>query len=302
LNGNTFEIEGTWASESTPFGYDFWYQPRHNIMVSTQWGSPNAFKNGFNPAHVAEKLYGNSIHFWNWKERKLIKTVDLGNTGLIPLECRFLHDPAKPIGYVAAALSSTIIMFYQKDSDWSTKTVISVASKDVTGWALPSMPGLITDLVISMDDKFIYFSNWLHGDIRQYDISDPHSPKLVGQLFVGGSIRDDGNVTLNIPEQRPKIPTVKGTPLRGGPQMIQLSLDGKRLYVTNALYATGDKQCDPSMFEKGSQLLQIDVNTQTGGLSLNPNFLVDFEKEPHGPALAHEVRYPGGDCTSDIWM
>ncbi len=20
-----------------------------------------------------------------------------------------------------------------------------------------------------------------------------------------------------------------------------------------------------------------------------------------GPALAHEMRYPGGDCTSDIW-
>ena len=23
-----------------------------------------------------------------------------------------------------------------------------------------------------MDDKYIYFSNWLHGDIRQYDITD----------------------------------------------------------------------------------------------------------------------------------
>ena len=24
-------------------------------------------------------------------------------------------------------------------------------------------------------------------------------------------------------------------------------------------------------------------------------------KEPNGPVLAHEIRYPGGDCTSDIW-
>lgn len=24
--------------------------------------------------------------------------------------------------------------------------------------------------------------------------------------------------------------------------------------------------------------------------------------ESTGPALAHEVRYPGGDCTSDIWI
>lgn len=49
-------------------------------------------------------------------------------------------------------------------------------------------------------------------------------------------------------------------------------------------------------------LLKVDVNTETGGLSLNTDFVVDFGKEPEGPALAHEVRYPGGDCTSDIWI
>jgi len=41
---------------------------------------------------------------------------------------------------------------------------------------------LITDIVISLDDKYLYFSNWLHGDIRQYDISDTKNPKLVGQV------------------------------------------------------------------------------------------------------------------------
>ncbi|MPC33960.1 Selenium-binding protein 2 [Portunus trituberculatus] len=54
--------------------------------------------------------------------------------------------------------------------------------------------------------------------------------------------------------------------------------------------------------KKGSVMLQIDVDTVNGGLALNPNFLVDFGKEPEGPALAHEIRYPGGDCTSDIWL
>ena len=48
------------------------------------------------------------------------------------------------------------------------------------------MPGLITDLVLSMDDRCLYFSNWLHGDVRQYDISDPAKPKLTGQLWLGG--------------------------------------------------------------------------------------------------------------------
>ena len=39
---------------------------------------------------------------------------------------------------------------------------------------------------ISMDDRFLYLSNWLHGDVRQYDITEDE-PKLVGQFFVGGS-------------------------------------------------------------------------------------------------------------------
>ena len=49
-------------------------------------------------------------------------------------------------------------------------------------------------------------------------------------------------------------------------------------------------------------LLQVDVNTVDGGLTLNPDFCVDFGDEPGGPCLAHEVRYPGGDCSSDIWL
>ncbi len=52
----------------------------------------------------------------------------------------------------------------------------------------------------------------------------------------------------------------------------------------------------------GSQLIQIDVDTDEGGLTLNDKFLVDFAEEPDGPALAHEMRYPGGDCTSDIYL
>ena len=50
--------------------------------------------------------------------------------------------------------------------------VIQVAPKTVSNWILPEMPGLITDILISLDDKYLYFSNWLHGDIRQYDITD----------------------------------------------------------------------------------------------------------------------------------
>lgn len=48
--------------------------------------------------------------------------------------------------------------------------------------------GMVTDIVISMDDRFLYLSNWLHGDVRQYDITNPSHPKLTGQVFLGGKI------------------------------------------------------------------------------------------------------------------
>ena len=55
------------------------------------------------------------------------------------------------------------------------------------------MPGLITDLVLSMDDKDLFFSNWLHGDLRHYDVSDPSDPGLKGQIWLGGLLgRDPG--------------------------------------------------------------------------------------------------------------
>ena len=143
-------------------------------------------------------------------------------------------------------------------------------------------------LSFPMDDRYLYFSNWLHGDVRQYDVSDPSNPKLTGQLWLGGVLG--------------KEPALKGRDPVGGPQMLQLSLDGKRLYVTSSLLSSWDNQFYPDMANVGSYLLQVDCDTEKGGLSLNENFLVDFGKEPEGPARAHEMRYPGGDCTSDIWI
>ena len=57
-----------------------------------------------------------------------------------------------------------------QDGQWVTEVVIKQEWVDVEGWALPKMPPLITDILLSLDDRFLYFSNWLRGDICQYDI------------------------------------------------------------------------------------------------------------------------------------
>lgn len=304
-----FKIKGTWSDDTTPYGYDFWYQPKFDVMISSQWGAPKEFKKGLNPANL-EGNYGHSLNVWSWKNKKLVNTIDLGETeGWMPLETRFLHDPTQPHAFVGCALSSTVFHIHQdKDQcNWIAEKVITVKPKTVKNWwvGLTEMPGVITDIIISMNDQYLYISNWVHGDIRQYDITTPSKPKLTGQVFIGGSIVKGGAVEVVKDEElseQPDALVVLDTKIVGGPQMLQLSLDGKRLYVTTSLFSNWDKQFYPELVEKGACLLQIDVDVCKGGMKVNPKFLVNFGKEPDGPVLAHEIRYPGGDCTSDIFL
>ena len=56
---------------------------------------------------------------------------------------------------------------------------------------------------------------------------------------------------------QPGVRYARGKRIEGAPQMLQLSLDGKRLYVTTSLFSPWDKQFYPEMAEKGSYLLQV---------------------------------------------
>ncbi len=286
VDAETFEVKGRWedGGERPPLNYDFWYQPRRNVFVSSEFGEPNAYEGGFDPADVAAGRYGSRLHFWDLEDRRLAQTLDLGDEGLIPLEIRWLHDPDAEQGFVGAALSSNLMRFSRQNGGWSAGTVVDVENEELEGWPLPGgVPGLITDLVLSMDDRFLYFSNWLHGDLRQYDVSDPSAPRLTGRLWLGGLLGR---------------PSDAGRDLSGGPQMLQLSLDGRRLYVTNSLYSTWDNQFYP---ELESWMVKVDCDPD-GGMSIDPDFFVDFHRRPGGPARAHEVRLPGGDCTTEIFQ
>jgi selenium-binding protein 1 len=209
LDARTFELKGRWENGGpTPsLGYDFWYQPRRNVMVSSEFGEPRAYEPGFDIEDVAAGRYGQRLHFWDLAERRLEQTLDLGEAGLVPLEVRFLHDPDAEQGFLGATLASNIFRFDRANGRFRAEPVIEVDNEELDGWPLAGgVPGLITDVVVSMDDRFLYFSNWLHGDLRRYDISDPGRPRLTGRLWLGG-LR--GRPSEARPEQS------------GGPQKIQ---------------------------------------------------------------------------------
>ncbi|MEM8699648.1 MAG: selenium-binding protein SBP56-related protein, partial [Pseudomonadota bacterium] len=182
-----FNILGRWENDLSgmKYNYDFWYQPRHNIMVSSEWGSPNTFMPGFDLEDVGKGNYGQQIHFWDFKKKKIAETVDLGAEGMIPLEVRYLHDPDSTHGFVGATLSSNMFHYYKKGRKNVVEKVIDIPPIDVVGWPI-QVPSLITDYLVSMDDQWLYLCNWLHGDVRQYNISDPSAPKFTGQVWMGG--------------------------------------------------------------------------------------------------------------------
>jgi len=66
---------------------------------------------------------------------------------------------------------------------------------------------LVTDINLSLDDRFLYVSCWGTGEFQQYDVFDPFSSKLTGSVHLGGIVR------------RAAHPRAPQTPLNGGPQM-----------------------------------------------------------------------------------
>jgi selenium-binding protein 1 len=120
---------------------------------------------------------------------------------------------------------------------------------------------------------------WGTGELRQYDVSDPLRPVLTGSVHIGGVVEGHSH------------PAASGERLWGGPQMVEVSRDGRRVYVTNSLYSTWDDQFYPAGLK--GWMARIDADP-SGGVALNERFLADF-----GETRAHQVRLEGGDSSTD---
>ena len=114
--------------------------------------------------------------------------------------------------------------------------------------AFKAVPPLVSDIVLSLDDRFLYVSCWGTGELRQYDVSDPFRPKLNGSVRIGGIVK------------RTPHPADASRPLNGGPQMVELSRDGRRVYFTNGLYSPVDEQFYPDGIE--GWMVKADVESR----------------------------------------
>jgi selenium-binding protein 1 len=293
LDHYSFDVLGQWEMDRGPqfFAYDFAWHLGYDAMVTSEWGTPNMIESGLLPDLLLNSKYGHQLHFWDLRKRRHVKSIDLGAENQLVLELRPAHDPTKAYGFVNVVvslkdLSSSIWLWHRNNDDWEVKKVIEIPAEPADPSQLPpllqgfkAVPPLVTDINLSMDDRFLYVSCWGTGEMRQYDVSDPFNPKLTGSVHIGGIVR------------RTPHPARPNQPLNGAPQMVEVSRDGRRVYFTNSLYNAWDEQFYPD----GIKSWMVKLNAgEDGGLTFDSDFFVEFDT-----LRSHQIRLGGGDCSSD---
>jgi selenium-binding protein 1 len=299
LDPETFEIKGRWERDRGPqyLSYDFWWHLGHDTMITSEWGTPKMVEGGVNPELLLGGKYGNAVHVWDLNKRRHLQKLDLGSEYQMVLELRPAHDPTETYGFVGVVtslkdLSASVWMWHHEGTNgngtWHIRKVIEIPAEPANADDLPpllkgfgAVPPFVTDINLSLDDRFLYVSCWGTGDLKQFDVSDPFNPVETGSVRLGGMVR------------RQAHPAHPGQPLNGGPQMVEISRDGKRVYVTNSLYRTWDEQFYPDGIR--GWLAKVDVEAN-GGMRLPQNGFLEFEG-----MRPHQVHLEGGDASSDSY-
>ena len=319
LDHDSFEPKGIWEKDRGPqrLGYDFAWHLGHDTTITSEWGFPNMVRSGVVPELLLGGKYGNSLHVWDLRKGTHQQKLPLGDEYQMTLELRPARDPRKAYGFVGVVislkdLSASVWLYYMEGGQgdrrtgsraersgkeerrggtgtgkWKVKKVIEIPAEPAEPADLPpllqgfkAVAPLITDINLSLDDRQLYVSCWGTGELRQYDVSDPFNPRLTATTQIGGIVR------------RAAHPAQPNKRLNGGPQMVELSRDGRRVYLTNGLYSPWDEQFYPAGLE--SWMVKLETKPQ-GGMALDPKFFLEMQQG----VRCHQVRLQGGDASSD---
>ena len=300
LDHDTFDVLRAWETDRGPqyLAYDAWWHLNQNTLITSEWGTPSMIEDGLVPELLLGGKYGHALHFWDLAAGRHLQRLDLGEQYQMVLELRPAHDPEATWGFAGVVVStadlSASVWRWHRDGDaWQADEVITIPAEPADPANLPpalqpfgAVPPLISDIGLSVDDRFLYVSCWGTGELKQFDVSDPAAPRETGSVRLGG-------ITGRVAH-----PAAPGQPLAGGPQMVEVSRDGRRVYLTNSLYGSWDDQFYPDGV--GAWLAKLDTDPGAGG-----GLTIDERVFPHGDDFrglrAHQVRLQGGDASSDSY-
>ena len=203
LDHDTFEVVGPWEKDRGPqyFAYDVWWHLRHDTVITSEWASPSMIENGLNPEDLLGRKFGHHLNFWSLSERKLTQRVDLGDAHQMVLELRPAHDPSKTWGFAGVVisvedLSASVWLWHRDGERWAVDKVITIPAEPADADDLPpalkpfgAVPPLVSDIDLSVDDRWLYVSCWGTGELKQFDVSDPFHPRETASVRLGGVVR-----------------------------------------------------------------------------------------------------------------
>jgi selenium-binding protein 1 len=172
---------------------------------------------------------GDEVAVWDFKQERVIQTADLGaNNGALMV--RFVTAPGVRRAFINTPGTNAVWLADDDDHDGVFDFQQVLGPDD--GLQIPA------DLLLSYDGRHMYVTNWFADTVQQFDISDPFEPKL--------------NSTVSLPH----------------PNMLRLSRDNRRLYVTNSLLTPwdDDTRFGPARNDKYG-LWRFDVDPATGTLT-----------------------------------
>jgi selenium-binding protein 1 len=211
-------------------------------------------------AGIDPSCLGGEVAVWDLRRKKVIQVADLGpNNGA--LEVRFIEQRGVRRALINTPGTSAVWLADDDDRDGTFEFQQVLGPDD--GLVIPA------DMLLSYDNKYMYLTNWFGNTVQQFDITDPFNPVLTA--------------TAPVPH----------------PNMLRLSRDNKRLYVSNSNISTWDN--DPNFGPARNNEYGIwlfDVDTACGGLkpvNSDGSAWVSFtnvkKKNTTGPAGPHMMLF-----------
>ena len=269
------------------------------ISATTPWSPangarPTRSRTASSPRCCSAANTAGSLHFWDLHKRKHLQEIDLGEEHQLVFELRPAHDPTKAYGFVNCVislkdLSSSIWTWYRDGDQWAVKKIITIPAEPADPDLLPpalkgfkAVPPLVTDIDLSMDDQLplrLVLGHRRPAAVRRLRPVQPEAHRQGADRRHRRARRPSGG---------------QAGKLSGGPQMVEISRDGKRVYFTNSLYGA----IDPQFYEGGFDgwMVKLDVEPERRH-RVRRKFFLDWPKGH----LPHQVRLEGGDCSSDSY-
>ena len=202
---------------------------------------------------------GNEVSVWDVRRERVIQTADLGtNSGA--LEVRFIRQRGVRRAFINT--SGTSAVWLADDDDRNGVFEFQQVLGPADGLLISA------DMLLSYDHRYLYVTNWFGNTVQQFDITDPFHPVL--------------NSTVSVPH----------------PNMLRLSRDNRRLYVSNSLLTPWDNDPDfgpPRNSDYGIWRFDVDKSGDLTPVNSDGSAWVSFtrvrKKTTTGPAGPHMMLF-----------